>query len=138
MRVKITVTKNKLADVARQLPDAALAIVQQVGSGIHSKAVAGAVIGPTGDFARGFEFDGGKRTSAGAYGEITNNVEYAPYVEFGTGARGQASNFPGKPDVSYSGGWAGMAARPTLTPAVEEGRREWKAEWRALRRRLRA
>lgn len=138
MRVKISVTKNKIAAVAAQLPDAALAIVQQVGVGIQGAAAANAVIGPTGDFARGFQFEA-RKTASGAVGEITNNVEYAPYVEFGTGARGSGSSFPGKPaGIAYSAGWAGVAARPALTPAVEAARPEWKSEWRSLRRSLKA
>lgn len=138
MRVKISVTKNVLGRVAASLPAAALEIVQYVGVGIQAKAAAGAVIGPTGDFARGFQFEA-RTTESGAVGEITNNVEYAPYVEFGTGARGSGSSFPGKPEgIQYTSSWPGMIARPTLTPAVEEGRKEWKQEWRSLRRRLRA
>lgn len=138
MRVKISVTKNIIGRVAGQLPALALEIVQHVGVGIQGKAIAGAVQGPTGDFARGFQFEA-RTTATGATGEITNNVEYAPYVEFGTGARGSGSNYPGKPEgLAYTAAWPGMAARPTLTPAVEEGRKEWKNEWRSLRRRIRA
>ena len=137
MRVKISVTKNLLPSVAAQLPDLAYDIVEQVALGIRAKAAAGAPI-RTGDLARGYDHLS-KRTATGAYGEVFNNVEYAPYVEFGTGSRGAGSMFPGKPEgLSYTMGWMGMAARPHLTPAVEEARVEWKQEWRSLRRRLRA
>jgi hypothetical protein len=138
VRVKITVTKNLLPQVAANLPLVAYEIVEQVALGIRQKAAAGAPIGPTGDLARGYDHMS-KRTSTGAYGEVWNNVEYAPYVEFGTGQRGSASTFPGKPEgLAYTAGWIGMAARPHFTPAVEEGRVEFKSEWRNLRRRLRA
>lgn len=138
---KIVVKSNRLNAVADSVPRAALEIVQQVATGIHSATVARTPIGPTGDLARGWDMTpgGGELTPTGAYAEIFNNVEYAPYVEFGTGQRGAASSFPGKPEgINYTAGWAGMAARPMLTPSVEEGRGEWKREWRSLRRRLRA
>lgn len=136
MRVKITVTKNLLPSIAAQLPAAALEIVQQVGTGILSQTVAATHI-DSGDMARAWQFTAA-RTATGAYGEITNNVEYAPYEEFGTGAEGQSYQFPGKPDdLQYTQSWKGRPGHPALTPAVEAGRREWDTEWGSLRRRLR-
>lgn len=62
-------------------------------------------------------------------GEVSTPVEYSVYVEFGTGARGEASSFPGKPEgITYTAGWPGMAARPYLTPAVEEAAPSFFAE----------
>jgi phage gpG-like protein len=59
----------------------------------------------------------------GHYAEVGTSVEYAAYVEYGTGQRGEASQFEGKPDdISYSPGWVGMSARPYLTPAAEAAR----------------
>jgi hypothetical protein len=83
-------------------------------------------------------------------GDVGTAVVYAPYVEYGTGRRGAASDFPGKPDdLTYSvegrwesraysvgdldgGGtyserffnehWEGAAAKPYLIPAAEEAR----------------
>lgn len=61
--------------------------------------------------------------SEGTSGEVSTGVEYAPYLEFGTGRRGEASEFPGKPaDLTYSEDWAGMAARPYMIPSAEEAR----------------
>jgi HK97 gp10 family phage protein len=59
--------------------------------------------------------------------EVYTNVFYAPFVEFGTGQRGQAT-IPG--DVPLPVGWVygtvnGMAARPFLYPA-------WDAERQAF------
>jgi hypothetical protein len=55
-------------------------------------------------------------------GAINANMDYANYVEFGTGAAGAASQFEGKPaDLTY-GGKAGMFARPYLTPALIKNR----------------
>jgi hypothetical protein len=59
----------------------------------------------------------------GFEGEVGTAVTYAPYVEFGTGERGAASEFPGKPDyLTYSEDWKGMSARPYLIPALESAR----------------
>ena len=52
-------------------------------------------------------------------GQVGTSVEYAPFVEFGTGVRGESTNentfFP----VSYSPDWAGQIAQPYLMPALE-------------------
>lgn len=56
-------------------------------------------------------------------GEVGTGVSYAPFVEFGTGRRGEASEFPGKPEhITYSEDWKGMAAKPYLIPALEAAR----------------
>ena len=51
---------------------------------------------------------------------VTNGtvVEYAPFVEFGTGQRGAGSGVTPPADYQY-GGRPGMAAQPYLTPAYE-------------------
>jgi phage gpG-like protein len=57
------------------------------------------------------------------YGEVATSVEYAHFVEYGTGQRGSESDFEGKPDdITYTESWAGMSARPYMTPAAEEAR----------------
>ncbi|MCG7406779.1 HK97 gp10 family phage protein [Paenibacillus sp. ACRRX] len=55
-------------------------------------------------------------------GEVSTNVEYAVYVEFGTGQRGEASPSPPKSpeDVRYRQDWAGMQAQPYLYPALKQ------------------
>jgi hypothetical protein len=86
----------------------------------------------------------------GYEGEVGFGTDHSHLVEFGTGALGAASHFPGKPgDLEYStdgrwetrrvsmagadgGGflaekafnsnWKGMAAQPYLIPSVEEQR----------------
>lgn len=59
-------------------------------------------------------------------GKVSTNVEYAHYVEFGTGQRGEASNYPGDVDLSYRQDWAGMAAQPYLYPAIKQNEKEIK------------
>lgn len=50
-------------------------------------------------------------------------AEHGAYVEFGTGARGEGSQFEGKSDeVEYTTEKAGMPAQPYLTPNVERQR----------------
>jgi hypothetical protein len=49
--------------------------------------------------------------------------EYAAYVNYGTGQAGAASSVPGRAEeISYSSGWRGMAARPFMSQAAEDGR----------------
>lgn len=57
-------------------------------------------------------------------GEISTNLEYAPYVEFGTGQRGQASPAPPKYDgeLDYRKDWKGMPAQPFMYPAVAQNK----------------
>lgn len=65
----------------------------------------------------------GEHAFDGYEGEAGFGTGHAVFVEFGTGERGAASHFPGKPaDITYSPDWKGMAARPYLIPSVEEAR----------------
>lgn len=54
----------------------------------------------------------------GVIGKVYTNKEYAPYVEFGTGSRGE-STYDGNVDVTYNSEWAGMPAQPYLYPALK-------------------
>lgn len=59
----------------------------------------------------------------GFEGEVAFGTDHSVFVEFGTGERGAASHFLGKPDdIAYSPDWKGMAAQPYLIPSVEEAR----------------
>ncbi|WFA10334.1 HK97-gp10 family putative phage morphogenesis protein [Tissierella sp. Yu-01] len=55
-------------------------------------------------------------------GIVSTNLEYAPYVEFGTGQRGEGSPSPPKygGDLSYREDWSGMAAQPYMYPALRQ------------------
>lgn len=67
--------------------------------------------------------DSGEAVSDGYEGEVGFGTDHSNFVEFGTGARGEESHFPGKPDhITYTSDWAGMAAQPYLIPSVEEQR----------------
>ena len=58
-------------------------------------------------------------------GKVYTNVEYAKYVEFGTGQRGNGS-YPYAEELEfplvYKSDWAGMVAEPFMYPAVKSGR----------------
>ncbi|MBY0754538.1 HK97 gp10 family phage protein [Clostridium sardiniense] len=55
-------------------------------------------------------------------GIVYTNVEYAAYVEFGTGKRGEASNTNTEVNVSYKSDWEGMQAQPYLYPALKNNK----------------
>lgn len=55
-------------------------------------------------------------------GKVSTNVEYAAYVEFGTGQHGEKSPSPPKYDgeLYYRQDWVGMPAQPFLYPAAKQ------------------
>lgn len=53
---------------------------------------------------------------------VSTNLEYAPYVEFGTGSRGQSTNTNTEVEVSYRSDLRGNKAQPFLWPALRENR----------------
>lgn len=53
---------------------------------------------------------------------VSTNLEYAPYVEFGTGSRGQSTNTNTEVEVSYRSDRRGNKAQPFLWPALRENR----------------
>ena len=53
---------------------------------------------------------------------VSTNLEYAPYVEFGTGSRGQSTNTNTEVKVNYRSDWSGNRAQPFLWPALRENR----------------
>lgn len=57
-------------------------------------------------------------------GKVSSNLHYAPYVEFGTGQRGEGSPSPPKApeNLSYRQDWAGMDAQPFLYPALKNNK----------------
>lgn len=75
-------------------------------------------------------------------GKVSTNVHYAPYVEFGTGQRGENSPSPPKypGGLAYRQDWTGMVAQPYLYPAAQQNKEEVvkivKKELRAEIRRL--
>lgn len=67
-----------------------------------------------------------ERDEDGVTGTFGTNVEYAPYVEFGTGQRGEASASPPKApvDLAYRHDWSGQPALPFLYPAFTQNKKK--------------
>lgn len=57
-------------------------------------------------------------------GEVGTNLEYAAYVEFGTGQRGEETNTNTEVDVHYKADWKGQKAQPYMYPAYAETKEE--------------
>lgn len=57
-------------------------------------------------------------------GKVSTNVEYATYIEFGTGKRGEESPSPPKsPEgLNYREDWIGIPAQPFLYPAAAQNK----------------
>lgn len=62
-----------------------------------------------------------RETTTGIVGEVTTNCEYANYIEFGTGIKGESSPSPPKADIGqgYRSDWKGQSAQPFLYPALK-------------------
>ena len=81
-----------------------------------------------------------EKSDSGVTGIIYTNMEYAPYVEFGTGKTGQASNNNTNVSVSYrKDGWTyysdklkqfvyteGQPAQPYMYPALHDNKEKLK------------
>lgn len=84
------------------------------------------------------EKDGGRLRSSietlveeknnGIVGKVFTPVEYAAYVEFGTGQRGKAADIEAKEKInlSYREDWAGMEPQPYLYPALKQNEEKIK------------
>ena len=72
-------------------------------------------------------------TPDGAEAQVYTNLEYAPYVEFGTGERGRESNIERPSGVSYKADYAGQAAQPYLTPAYLHAKNTGEVEQEVIK-----
>lgn len=80
----------------------------------------------TGNLRNSIESESGKSPNNinEVIGVVYTNCEYAPYVEFGTGQRGESSPKPNGVDVSYRQDWIGMEAQPFMYPALKNTEKE--------------
>lgn len=55
-------------------------------------------------------------------GRVSNDTEYAMFVEFGTGVRGEVSDYPRASELglSYRSDWKGQVAQPFMYPALKQ------------------
>lgn len=55
-------------------------------------------------------------------GRVYTNLEYATYVEFGTGIRGNGSYPDSNKNLTYNQNWKGQVAQPYMYPALQFGK----------------
>ena len=55
-------------------------------------------------------------------GKVYTNNEYATYVEFGTGIRGNGSYPDSNKNLTYNQNWKGQVAQPYMYPALQHGK----------------
>lgn len=55
-------------------------------------------------------------------GRVYTNLEYATYVEFGTGVRGDGTYPDGEKKLTYNQNWKGQVAQPYMYPALQFGK----------------
>lgn len=72
-------------------------------------------------------------TQDGAEAQVYTNLEYAPYVEFGTGQKGAESNIDRPEGVAYKADWKGMPAQPYLTPAYLHSKNTGEVEQEVIK-----
>ncbi len=72
-------------------------------------------------------------TPDGAEAQVYTNLEYAPYVEFGTGERGRESNIERPSGVFYRADYAGQSAQPYLTPTYLHAKNTGEVEQEVIK-----
>ena len=55
-------------------------------------------------------------------GRVYTNLEYATYIEFGTGIRGDGSYPDSNKNLAYNQNWKGQVAQPYMYPALQFGK----------------
>ena len=61
-------------------------------------------------------------------GTVSTNVEYAPYIEFGTGQRGEMAQIFRPARISYRYDWAGQMPVPFMFPALTQNENQIKKD----------
>lgn len=129
----IQVIKNDFGKIADGMDSKAKQIVQETLLYIEGAAKSAVPIGPTGALGSGIQSSAVEATAEGWRGEVFDPVEYAPYVNYGTGSRGQSSAVPERPEeITYTGGWLGMPARPFMSQAGADGRARFEAAMKKI------
>lgn len=132
----ITVTADNTADVLAALGDAATKVMTMIGIKAEKYAKARCPVGTVestgikgyrgGTLRNSITFDV-KSDGTSVELAVGTNVEYAPYVELGTGPKFKSppewESFTAK---KGSGQKNGMAPRPYLRPAIEDHINEYK------------
>ena len=133
----IQIVKNDFPTMGDKLLKTAHMLVLEAVQNIESRAKQDVPIGPTGNLGNSIAASGVSVTAGKVEAEVNVSMEYAAYVNYGTGARGSSSTVPGRgPEIAYSGGWIGMTARPFLSQAAEVVGKEFMAAWQKLEKYL--
>lgn len=61
-------------------------------------------------------------------GTVFTNVEYAPYIEFGTGQKGERTQIEKPEGISYRHDWKGQPPVPFLFPALIQNENQIKKD----------
>ncbi len=72
-------------------------------------------------------------TQEGVEAQVYTNLEYAPYVEFGTGVRGASSHMERPEGVHYNARWMGQKPQPFLTPAYLHAKNTGEVEQEVIK-----
>jgi len=105
---------NKMANM--ELEDT----VKKATTLVHGQAKALAPV-DTGNLAGSIRMEVKKKDQS-IEGRVFTNVQYAPYVEFGTGVKGNGS-YPYEVEglkLTYHESWGGMPAQPYMYPALKQ------------------
>ena len=125
----IEVVKNDLPMIGGKVDDNAKQVVRETTLFIEGAAKTAAPIGPTGNLASGIQGGGDVQSTGDGYrGEVFAAEDYSAYVNYGTGSRGQSSSVPDRgADITYTGSWLGMPARPFMSQAAADARPRFDA-----------
>ena len=82
---------------------------------------------------RGSIKEKGQISAEGVECKVYTNKEYSPYVEFGTGERGRASNIDRPEGISYKADWKGQTAQPYMTPAYLHAKNSGEIEQEVIK-----
>jgi hypothetical protein len=123
----IEIVQNDFVKIAAGMHDKAGQVVRETVLFIEGQSKSDVPIGPTGALAGGIQSEI-EETGDGWKGAVFDPVEYASYVNYGTGSRGQSSSVPDRaPEITYTGSWLGMPARPFMSQAAADGRPRFEA-----------
>jgi hypothetical protein len=111
--------ENHLPQAGQELTDALNAVVTKTVLDIQGDAVGQAPVGRTGLLKSSIQAIRPDAWGDEIMGGVGSNVEYATYVELGTGARGAASPYPFRTDARYTPSWPGMRARAMIANAAK-------------------
>ena len=129
MKSSVEIVFNKFPEMADRLPPGTADVVRVTAMKIEGGAKAIVPVGLTGNLKGSIQARPSIHTATRIEWLIEPHTDYAIYVEYGTGRRGD-------PAVPHTDAIMGMAPRPYMTPAAEAMREPFYQAMRYLLRRL--